>query len=99
MKIIIDADFDVNGKILAEQSIETDRRPSNKVQHPTLPAQIDTIDFLAWLQVNRGFLESAGFNVPTKLAGFPPGTTRWQVLVAVINASQDASLKALNLIP
>jgi len=98
MKIIIDTDFDSKGNVIAHHVIDTSIGPLNQVDHPTIPnTKMDVVSFLAHCNANRAQISAAGYNVISKRAD-AVGLTRWQVILREIANSNDAALKALNLV-
>ena len=98
MIIEIDADYDAHGTKIASQFIDTGAL-GLLVPHPvTGVGTVTILQLLTHLQNNKSALAAHGYNLPTKLKGYPPGTTRWQVIVAEASkAGADANVKALGL--
>jgi len=80
--IIIDCDIDSDGSIAATHQIDLSSPGASMIIHPTAANQTMTpLQYVAWLQANKSKHTQTGWDVTTKLQGFPAGHTRWQVLV------------------
>ena len=100
MRIVIDADFDAAGNVLAQHVIHTEAVPWNYVIDPTNPGvQIPFATFLASLSGNPAKQAAAGYADVHKVKGRPVGETRWQLLKAVlVTAPANDPVKQLNLV-
>lgn len=99
MLIRFDCDKDAQGNIIAYHVFDTNQAPQIAAPESSTPAvKMNGLQFLAWLQQFKGNLAAHGYNMPTSLPGYAPGTTRWQVIVSEASkGTADASVKALNL--